>query len=539
MARKRKQNKKQNKQNKPKINLKKAASIANEALEFCRSGDYERGIVLLHKAEQRSANNDQIFFNLAVAYHAVNDFNNAQKYYLKAVKAKSENALKILQRGINELALNKIASAECCINPIYSLDKDNVTSKLAIASINLRKSNRETGGEMMRECYAHDPKMTSAIMELAEFGELNQDDVEQIEANLDNDVIEAKNRKFTYLALAKGYDFLGNFEKAYNAFKEAQDLFATEAQITNYQAVNDLEGHLTAVKNNLTKEFISKFTGLSDAGKDMVFIVGLPKSGLHEASFLLQKSKQAEICGELNWCNEKIYHLLQANSNDFAQALSQVNETMIKNLVVEYQGIIRKRLGNKKIAINCQVTNYVNVWLIKILFPNAKIIYARRDEKDQTLAAYFNNAPGMEYLNDLFYVDKYCKLYAELMNYWQVLFDDSITIFDYDSFLAAPEEIYSELISELGMESAEFEFIRSDKPSLNINEVYIRAIPLNQAYREQLASIQSEAEPKLDFGNFDLADETAVESGLKLNFSNHDDNKKANNSDEGFKLNFD
>ncbi len=66
-----------------KVNPNKAAKLANEAIAFCRSGDYKRGIALFKKAEARSEKNEQIFINMAIAYHALSDYENARKYYAK------------------------------------------------------------------------------------------------------------------------------------------------------------------------------------------------------------------------------------------------------------------------------------------------------------------------------------------------------------------------------------------------------------------------------------------------------------------------
>ncbi len=509
--------------NRAKVNPQKAAGMANEALAFCRSGDYKRGIRLLNKALERDGRNDQITFNLAIAYHALGDFANAEKFYIKTMKLKPEYIVRILQNGINELAMNKLDSAECCLSAVYEIDHDNPTAKLGYGCLKLRRGAREDGAKILRESYAADTTLTSAIVELAEFAELTAADVKAVLANIEAGSGKRQNDKFIYLALGKYYDQMGEYSTAFEYFSKANQDFYRNANISGEQAVNDLSGHLKTLKQCINHEYIEKYKNASDSGEKLIFIVGLPKSGLHTAAYLLQESSKAVIAGELNWCNQKIYQILQAHGNDFYQTVNSLNSDSITALVADYYKIIAGLKKTGKCVVNCKVTNFVNVWLIRILFPKAKIVYANREFNDQVLDIFFNNTPGMEYLSDLSIISKYCQATNDMMAYWETIYADNIIHFNYDEFLRNPETVYTELMSALDItEYKAINFKKAGKPSFDVSDIYISEPPISQRYSSFISKMIHTAQPEeapaiLDFNKFNTVGAN-TDSGFKLNF---------------------
>ena len=530
--------------NKPKINMQKASSLANEAIEFCKNGDYKRGIRLFRKAEERAGNNDLIFLNLAIAYHAIGEFDHARKYYAKAIRSKPGHITRVLQNGINELSMSKLDSAECCIGAVFDIDPDNITAKLATGSLLLRRGNKKKGADLLRACYQADPKMTSAIMELAEFSEITEADLKIAEDNLKNSLGERINDKFLLLALGKGYDLIGDYDKAFDCYNKSNEQFSRESQLSCFQATNDLQGHFESIKLSITTEYISKFNGISDAGKDMVFVIGLPRSGLHDASLLLQESSCAVISTELNWCNQKIFQMLQANDNNFDRSINTITADTIKVLINDYTKVVLPLLKTGKYVVNCKVSNFVNVWFIKILFPKAKIVCAKRNIEDQVLDIFFNNTVGMEYFNDLVSIGKYCKTYHDIMTYWDELFNGEIIYFDYDQFSVNPEGVYKKLLTDIGISNfSAIDFFKVDVPSLNLKEVYCPTKSLSEKYKNFTAALEKVLQPEkeqfgLNFGNFNtISSNEESAPKLSLDFGNSKKSSDKDNSN-GFKLKF-
>ena len=526
-------------------NPQKAANLANEAIEFCRCGDYKNGIRLFKKAEERDRKNPQIILNLGVAYHAIEDFPAARKCYSRAMRLKPDYVVKILQNGINDLALNRLESAECGIGAVRDIDPGNITVQLATGSLLLRRGEKEAGAEILRKCYSTDPKMTSAIVELAEFSLITAEDMENIQNNITLGAVDRKNTKFMQLALGKGYQLQSNYKAAFECFSAANEEFAREAKLTNLQAANDLEAHMAVVREVITPELIQKFAAPGQDDEKLVFIVGLPRSGLHDVAYMLQESGTAVIAGEMNWCNQKIFQMLQANENNFARAINSITDNTVSSLQRDYLKLLTGLRRSGKQVVSCEAVNFVNVWFIKLVFPHARIICTHRNIEDQILEIFCNNIPWMEYLNDLSAIAKYCRTAAELMDYWYKLFGDDIVRFNYDEFVAEPDVGYQNLLAALKItEYQKVEFTRVNTPSLNVREVYSPEIPLHEAYSEFTAGLlvgeQTETEElKLNFSNFDTA-ETDTDTGFKLNFGDNTETKKNNNDSgtEGFKLNF-
>ena len=527
----------------PRANPQKAANLANEAIEFCRCGDYKHGIRLFRKAEERDGRNNQILLNLGIAYHATGDFSAARKYYVKAMKLKPEYVVKILQNGINDLAMNKLESAECSIGAVRDIDPANITVQLATGSLMLRQGDTENGARILRECYAEDPKMTSAVVELAESSLLTAEDIKSIQDNITLGAVDRKNQKFLQLALGKGYQLQGEYQKAFECFVQANEEFARESKLTCLQAAKDLEAHVAIVKEVVTPDFMSKFGEHGQEDTNLIFVVGLPRSGLHDVAYILQDSGAAVLAGEMNWCNQKVFQMLQANEDNFARAVNSLSDETVSSLYNDYLNILAGLRRSGKYVVNCKAVNLINVWFIKLIFPNAKIVYTRRDFADQVMEIYCNNIPGMEYLNDLDAITQYCKSAVDLMDYWNKLFGGDLICFDYADFSADPEVEYKRLLSALDItEYSDIAFTRVSSPSLVVSEICAPEIPLHEMYSEFCGVLTAQKSPekdefKLDFSNFDAVG-VDQDSGLKLDIKNKSDTSDKGDDTEGFKLNF-
>ncbi|MFI4969473.1 MAG: tetratricopeptide repeat-containing sulfotransferase family protein, partial [Lysobacterales bacterium] len=118
-----------------------------------------------------------------------------------------------------------------------------------------------------------------------------------------------------------------------------------------------------------------------------VFIVGLPRSGTTLVAELL--SRHAQVCnrGELAWLPFLAREIVRAGMPDNA-ALDKAAAT--------YRIQVRQDDTDARWFIDKQPLNFLHIELIAAAFPNARIVYCKRDSRDTALSIWMQYFAGPE-----------------------------------------------------------------------------------------------------------------------------------------------
>jgi hypothetical protein len=97
--------------------------------------------------------------------------------------------------------------------------------------------------------------------------------------------------------------------------------------------------------------------------------------------------------------------------------------------------------------------NFLHIGLIKMLFPEARIVHTVRHPLDVCLSNYFVHLDhSMPYALDLLDTGHYYREYRRLMAHWKALYGDQIFDFNYDEFVLDPCASIERLVAFCGLE---------------------------------------------------------------------------------------
>jgi len=179
---------------------------------------------------------------------------------------------------------------------------------------------------------------------------------------------------------------------------------------------------------------------LPDQGEDLIFILGMPRSGTTLLEQILCTHDDIEGHGELKGMVELLDVALLTHDWN-------LNDTLIS----QFQTYYRNSLGNKKkrYHIDKMPRNFIGIFMIKSIFPKCKIIITERDRFSTCMSIYASNfgefapyAHRWETLN-LFY-DHYIKVKearSDLLykvSYENVVYDFAKTIKELCEYLSIP-----------------------------------------------------------------------------------------------------
>ncbi|MEQ1510768.1 MAG: sulfotransferase [Sphingopyxis sp.] len=186
----------------------------------------------------------------------------------------------------------------------------------------------------------------------------------------------------------------------------------------------------------------------SEDGPAPVFICGPFRSGSTLIEQMLGRHHAIVAGGELDaipaYAHEKL--------RPYPGALASLSTELLGQLRKDYMDRIRAIAGPCAIVTDKRCDNFLHIYLIKMLFPNAKIIHTRRNACDTMLSAYFLRfGEAVPYGNDLDDYAHWHGQYQKLMAHWGALFANDIHEIYYEDVVRDPENALHAAVNFLGL----------------------------------------------------------------------------------------
>jgi tetratricopeptide (TPR) repeat protein len=209
-----------------------------------------------------------------------------------------------------------------------------------------------------------------------------------------------------------------------------------------------------------------------------VFIVGMPRSGTTLVESILGGLDGITIGGE----SEALEFVATRYYNAFG--LGQAKP--VRELLAQDWDELAERYWRLQTAKKCRLTdkmptNFRHVGLICRMFPNAPIVYVRRDPRDVALSIYSRRfTDGHAYATDFVNLAHYYWLSQQWMSHWQRLHADRIIDIEYERLVADPEAQTRSIAEFCGLtwQPECLEFHQRRDASYTFSELQVRE-PLN------------------------------------------------------------
>lgn len=255
----------------------------------------------------------------------------------------------------------------------------------------------------------------------------------------DEEGFSTQSRVNMLFALAKAYEDRGDDQLAWQYYEQGN---FTQRMQENYDPVRTevVNDEIIAAFN---PEFLEKNAGLGHSSNEPIFIIGLPRSGSTLLEQILASHSQVEGTSELPYVGV-IANTAGRNRADgliYPRALRDIPAARWKEMGQTYLDLARIHRGEGRPRfIDKMPNNFPHVGLLHLMFPNAKIIDARRYPLDSTLSCYRQLfARGQSFVYDQTDIGEYFLQYQRMMDYWHkvlpgrvltVQYEDMVTDFD-------------------------------------------------------------------------------------------------------------
>ena len=443
---------------------------------FQNIGDLEKAKKIFIHLINKDANNITALNNLGNTYRGLKDYKKAKEIYKKILKVNPKYINGLLNFANLSFELNQYETAIVNYNKALVLDKNNILLLYNLGLSHQSLGNFDKAEFYFKELLLINPKMTTADKLMSRLKKYNtkNDHLVSMEEKLINSSLNEIEKTNLFFALGKAYEDLKDYKKSFAYLKKGND---NKKKITMYNP--DSDDHLF---NEITKFFDSynfeKNNKLNLSDKNIIFILGLPRSGTSLVEQIISSHSQVYGCGELPFLQDLISKHFYKNKTFNSKILKEEGfSSLLQEVANKYHEQVEAFNPNEKLITDKAPLNFRLIGFIKLLFPNAKIIHCNRNAKDNCLSLYkniFDESLNWTYTQtDLF---KFYKNYLDIMKFWEKKLPGFIYNINYENLISNSNNEIKSLIKfcDLNWEESCLNFHDNKKSIKTVSSVQAR-----------------------------------------------------------------
>ncbi|MHB8816323.1 MAG: tetratricopeptide repeat-containing sulfotransferase family protein [Steroidobacteraceae bacterium] len=317
-------------------------------------------------------------------------------------------------------------------------------------------NRREAGIAAYRRSIELSPSLGEAYWSLANLKTFCFDvaDIAVMKRLLAQTTLSDQDRLHLEFALGKALEDHGDYSGSFQHYQAGN-------QIRRRQIPYDADAHsrwIDRAIKALGPSFLSCRGGCGSRATDPIFVVGLPRSGSTLIEQILASHSAVEGTMELPDLPAMVKALRgrpsRGNPASYLEVLAELDPSQFAQLGEEYLRRTRlQRKTAKPYFIDKQPNNYLHVGLIQLMFPNARIIDARRHPMATCFSAYKQHfAFGQAFSYDLAALGRYYGDYVRLMRHVDAVLPGRVHRVYYEQMVEDSEREIRRLLEYCGLD---------------------------------------------------------------------------------------
>ena len=412
---------------------------------YGKLADFSKAEESYRKAISLKPNFPEAYYNLGTIFKNNFKLEEAEKYYKQAISLKPDFAFAYNNLGIVLEELRKLNESEICFKKVITL-KPNFADAYHNLGNNLEQQGKLRDAQMnFEKAIIINPGLAKTHRQLSSIKTFDKYDNQYHllqKLYLDKNISDEQLCHINF-SLAKIYEDLENFEKAFEHFEEGNKI---QKKLLNYNIKKDIElfNQIKLSFKKIEKNIHSIKRNKNDLTP--IFIIGMPRSGTTLLEQIISSHSKVSGLGELPF-------VLQFGLK-IAVGLLEYNSENILKFRNNYLKKIKNFAEKNLIITDKMPQNFLYIGLIAASFPEAKILHIKRNQKAVCWANYkqWFKSKDLSYSYSINDIIEYYRLYEDLMNFWKKLFNNRIYDVDYESLTVNHEDEIKKLIKYLDLD---------------------------------------------------------------------------------------
>ena len=411
---------------------------------YSKLADFSKAEESYKKSISLKPNFPEAYYNLGTIFENNSKLEEAEKYYKQAISLKPDYADAYNNLGIVLEELRKLNESEICYKKVIALKPDYADAYHNLGN-NLEQQGRLKDAQMYFEkAIIINPGLAKTHRQLSLIKKFDKYDNQYHllqKLYLDKNISDEQLCHINF-SLAKIYEDLENFEKAFKHFKEGNKI---QKKLHNYNIKKDID-LFNQIKLSF-KQIEKNMPTIKRNKSDLIpiFIIGMPRSGTTLVEQIISSHSKVSGLGELPF-------VLQFGSKIATGSVEYNSETVLK-FRNNYLEKIKNFVDNSLIITDKMPQNFLYIGLIMASFPEAKILNIKRNPAAVCWANYkqWFKSKDLSYSYSINDTIQYYSLYEDLMNFWKKLFNNKIYDVNYESLTINHEDEIKKLIKYLDL----------------------------------------------------------------------------------------
>jgi tetratricopeptide (TPR) repeat protein len=184
-----------------------------------------------------------------------------------------------------------------------------------------------------------------------------------------------------------------------------------------------------------------------------IFVIGMPRSGTTLTEQIVSSHSAIGGAGELGFINDLLKDAAVLTRQPYPASLAALSSEQALTLRRTYLTRLQKRVSGTPFVVDKNPLNFNLVGVIATLFPDARIIYCRRDPLDTCVSIFrlpFDDNQG--YSHDLAALGHFYRQHEKLMEFWLSCYPKQIITVDYEDTVSDLEAQARRMLGFLGVE---------------------------------------------------------------------------------------
>lgn len=370
-------------------------------------------------------------------------------------------------------ALRRHSDALALLTQLQANHSTHAEIDVAIGTLYLDLGQRKEAVTHFEQALQKDATNSDAYRYLAEVEKFSLDDplFDRITDVLTINEIDNEPKSQLHFALSKGYDDVGDFDRAFDHLTQAHDYrklcsdpYDPNASETNFKIIRQIVETLEDAHIEPTQP----------STPTPILIVGLPRSGTTLTEQILSSHTEVFGAGELPQLQ---LHCSPFIRNFARQGLDE-NLAHLANIGHDYSQYLASISHHSPYIVDKMPANFRFVAILLSVMPHAKIIDMRRDPRAVCWSIYKQNFNllGHRYADDFDTLAHYYRFYLNCMALAKSHFPDRIFELDYAALTEDQDTVTRQLLEFCGLDwqDACLDFHRNERAVATVSNLQVR-----------------------------------------------------------------
>jgi tetratricopeptide (TPR) repeat protein len=419
---------------------------------YIKQNDFAAAEQCFRQALEHDANHFNALNNLANCLRHAGDLEAALVHYERAMAIEPRNAVCVFNYGITLNTLGRHWDAIEWLTKATEYGAGNYVAYHHLGILYEQLGKFQDANANYLAALKHQPTHYDSLAALLNSPEFEADEtqIDAAEKALARRDLSTDTRLRLEHALGKYFNNARDYERAFQHFRNSCEVQKARARPFD---INVYSRRFDKLIEFYTTERIEELAQFGSRDERPIFVVGLPRTGTSLTEQILSSHSAVHGAGELSYMRKNAERveapLDRGGLGGYGSQASPLTQQSIADLCKAYlDGLGSKSPGSATHIVDKYPLNCINLGLIAILFPNAKIIHCQREPLDVAISCYttlFNL--GNDFSNDLMHFGQYYREYQRLMAHWSAVLPTTYFELQYEDLVRNIEAVTKELIA--------------------------------------------------------------------------------------------